>query len=85
MELACAMIADVTMRLKRQYRALLAAAPGYGEDKRIIKEMDTLGLLIKELEDGIVILQIKLDVQQEAPTIGSSAENRIPSAAEAGT
>ena len=30
--------------------------------------MDTLGLLIKELEDGVVILQIKLDEQQESDT-----------------
>ena len=32
------------------------------------KEMDALGLLIKELEDGVVILQIKLDEQRDGET-----------------
>ena len=61
MESACANVADVALRLKKQYQTLLGASPGYGNDKRMTKEMDNLGLLIKELEDGVVILQIKLD------------------------
>ena len=63
MERACAKIAEMSLQLKQQYRVLLAASPEYGVDKRMTKEMDRLGLLIKELEDGVVILQIKLDDQ----------------------
>ena len=63
MEQACAKIADVSLKLKRQYQVLLGASPGYGVDKQLTKEIDVLGLLIKELEDSIVILQITLDGQ----------------------
>ena len=61
MERTCATIAEVTLRLKRHFQTLLGASPAYGVDKRMTKEMDVLGLLIKELEDDVVLLQIKLD------------------------
>jgi hypothetical protein len=73
MEHACANIALVTLKLKRQYKAILGASPGYGVDKRMTKEVDALGLLIKELEDEVVLLQIKLDQTGGDDTLGSSA------------
>jgi hypothetical protein len=51
----------------------LGASPEYGVDKRMTKEMDTLGLLIKELEDGVVILQLKLDEQADSDTPRAAA------------
>jgi hypothetical protein len=68
MESAYTTIAEVTLRLKQQYQALLGASAEYGVDKRMTKEMDTLGLLIKELEDGVVILQIRLDEERDGDT-----------------
>jgi hypothetical protein len=76
MESLCATIAEVTLRLKQQYQALLAASAEYGVDKPMTKEMDVLGLLIKELEDGVVVLQIKLDEQGEGDTTGPTATVR---------
>ena len=64
MEQVCAQIAEVSLNLKLQYRLLLSISPDYGIDKQFTKEIDTLGLLIKELEDGVVILQIKLEARR---------------------
>ena len=61
MERVCANIADLSIKLKRQYRALLGASPAFGVDKQMTREIDALGLLLKELEDNVVILQIRLD------------------------
>lgn len=73
MERACATIAGVTLKLKRQYHALLGVSLHYGVDKRMTQEMDILGLLIKELEDGVVILQIKLDERDDVEMARSAA------------
>jgi len=69
MERACATIAEVTLKLKDQYRAVLGASAAYVDDKRLNQEMDTLGLLIKELEDAVVFLQISLDQERGENTI----------------
>ncbi len=61
MERACATIGEVALKLKGQYRAVLGASAAYVDDKRLNQEMDTLGLLIKELEDAVVFLQISLE------------------------
>ena len=75
MEQTCARIAQVSLQLKRQYQTLLGASPGYGVDKRMTKEIDALGLLIKELEDSIVILQIQLDEQRDKTALRGSTAN----------
>jgi hypothetical protein len=76
MERACAAIAEVTLKLKRQFQTLLGGSPEYGVDKRMTKEIDALGLLIKELEDSVVILQIKLDERRDSDTpLGSAASS----------
>ena len=64
MEQVCAQIADVSLRLKRQYQVLLGISSEYGVHKQTTKEMDSLGLLIKELEDGVIVLQIKLEARR---------------------
>ncbi len=69
MERACATIAEVTLKLKDQYRAVLGASAAYVDDKRLNQEMDTLGLLIKELEDAVVFLQISLDQERGENTV----------------
>jgi len=69
MEHACATIAEVTLKLKDQYRAVLGASAAYVDDKRLNQEMDTLGLLIKELEDAVVFLQISLDQERGENTV----------------
>jgi hypothetical protein len=60
MENACTAIAESALKLKKQYRAVLAASPAYGSDTRMTREIDTLGLLLKELEDAVVLLHLKL-------------------------
>ena len=65
MESAFEKIAEVTLKLKRHYQSLLGASPAYGVEKRMTKEMDTLGQLIKELEDSVIVLQIRLGDQKQ--------------------
>lgn len=76
MESALAKLADVTLKLKRQYQSLLGASPAYGEDKKMTKEMDTMGLLLKELEDSVVFLQIKLDERRSE--VANQSESSPP-------
>jgi len=63
MQFACAQIADLSLKLKNQYRAVLGASLAYGRDERMTREMDSLGLLLQELQDAVVVLQITLDDQ----------------------
>ena len=65
MQYACATVAEIVLKLKRQYQAVLGASPAYGRDKTMTQGIDALGLLIKELEDAVVVLQIKLGQNQD--------------------
>ena len=69
----CANLAELSLELKGQYRALLGATTAYGIDKRTTKVMDILGMLIKQFEDGVVILQITLDQERDVETTRGSA------------
>jgi hypothetical protein len=71
MKYACATVAEVVLKVKRHYLAVLAS-PAYGRDKRLTKEVDSLGLLLKELEDAVIVLQIKL--AEERPLTNEPAE-----------
>ena len=71
MEYACAAVAALALKLKRQYQSILDVSAAYGRDKAMTQQIDALGLLIKELEDAVVILQVKLEQDQDsAPTSG---------------
>jgi hypothetical protein len=72
MQYACATVADVVVKLKHQYQKLVGAPSSYGHDKPMAKQIDALGLLIKELEDAVVVLQIKLDLSREDVQTSSS-------------
>jgi hypothetical protein len=73
MQYACATVAALTLKLKRQYQALLGASAAYGRDKTITQQIDAFGLLIKELEDAVVVLQVKLDQDRDnTPMAGES-------------
>ena len=65
MQYACAKVATLALKLKRQYRAVLSASSAFGRDKTTTQEIDALGQLIKELEDAVVVLQIKLEPNQD--------------------
>jgi hypothetical protein len=52
-------VAQLVLQLKHQFQAVLMASPDYGNDTHIAKEMDTLGNLIKELEDTVVIERVR--------------------------
>jgi hypothetical protein len=65
MQYACAAVAEIVLKLKRQYHAVLGASPASGRNRTMTREIDALGLLIKELEDAVVVLQIKLDQNQD--------------------
>ena len=52
-------IAKLILQLKHQFQAVLMASPDYGSDTRLAKEMDTLGNLIKELEDTVLIERVR--------------------------
>ena len=65
MQYACATVAEIVLKLKRQYQAVLAASPTTRRDRTLTQGIDALGLLIKELEDAVVVLQIKLDPNQD--------------------
>lgn len=69
----CATLAKLSLELKDQYQALLGACTASGIDKRTTKIMDTLGLLIKQFEHKVVILEITLDQQRDAGTTRDSA------------
>ena len=62
-----AMIA-LTLELKRQYRNLLGASTTYGVDKNMTLQLDALGLLLKELEDTLIIHGLKLQENDEDST-----------------
>ena len=66
MQYACATVAALALRLKRQYQALLGASTAYGRDKTMTQQIDAFGLLIKELEDAVVVLQVKLEQDQDS-------------------
>src|SRR5258708_31387387 len=57
----CAKVAELTLKLKGQYQAVLMASQAYGRDQQVSREMDSLGLLVQELEAAVVVLQITLD------------------------
>jgi hypothetical protein len=54
-------IAALVLKLKRQYQTVLGASQTYGRDKNLTQQMDALGLLIKELEDAVIVHQLRLD------------------------
>ena len=71
LQYACAAVAALTLKLKRQYQEILSASTAYGRDKAMTQQIDALGLLIKELEDAVVILQVKLEQDEDsAPLSG---------------
>ena len=72
MQYACTTVAEVAVKLKRQYQQLLGASSSYGHDRAVTKEIDALGLLIKELEDTVVVLQVKLGLSGDNAQISSS-------------
>ena len=45
---------------------VLGASPAYGHDKNMTQQIDALGLLIKELADAVVVLQLKLEQDQDS-------------------
>jgi hypothetical protein len=63
---ACAAVAALALKLKRQYQALLGASDAYGRDKTLTQQIDALGLLIKELEDAVVVLQVQLEQDKDS-------------------
>jgi hypothetical protein len=52
-------VAKLVLQLKRQFQHVLMACPEYSSDACIAREMDTLGNLIKELEDTVVIERVR--------------------------
>jgi hypothetical protein len=72
MQRACASVAAVTADLKQHYREVLTASPGYGRDRRMTRAVDRLGQLVKELQDAVVMLEIRL-----AETTGSEAGDML--------
>ena len=73
MQYTCATVAALALKLKRQYRAVLSASPAYGRDITMTQQMDALGLLIKELEDAVVVLQLKLEQDQDGGALARQA------------
>ena len=51
-------LARLALRLRDQYRRVLSASPGYGQDKTMTKEMDSLGSLVKEIQDVLAVVVI---------------------------
>ena len=66
MQHTCSTIAALALKLKRQYQVVLGASPAYGHDKNMTQQIDALGLLIKELADAVVVLQLKLEKDQDS-------------------
>ena len=64
MQYACAKIAELALDLKHQYRHLLGSCAIYGTDKQFTLDMDALGQVVKEIEDAVVVLQIRLEEAQ---------------------
>jgi hypothetical protein len=58
-------IAELAIRLKAEYRRTLALSPGYGSDTATTKQIDQLGLVIKELEDMIVLMLVELEKENK--------------------
>jgi len=58
-------LAELALRLKHQFQTVIMAVPEYGNDARIANEMGVLGDLIKELEDTVVIAQVRAAGQAE--------------------
>lgn len=52
-------VAELALRLKHQFQAVVIALPNYGRDAHIAQEMAVLGDLIKELEDTVVMAQVR--------------------------
>ena len=52
-------VAELVLQLKRQFQAVVVALPDYGSDVRIVREIDGLGDLIKQLEDTVVITRVQ--------------------------
>ena len=52
-------VAELALRLKHQFQAVLIACPDYGGDAHAAQEIAVLGDLIKELEDTVVIAQVR--------------------------
>jgi len=74
MQYACSNIATLAIKLKHQYRAILCASPAFGSQKQMTKEVDALGSLIKELEDAVVVLQLKLQENETEPLVAESSK-----------
>ena len=74
MEYACAAVAALALKLKRQYQALLSSSDAYGRDKTLTQQIDALGLLIKELEDAVVVLQVQLEQDQDSTPLGGQGQ-----------
>jgi len=52
-------VVRLALQLKHQFQTVLMACPEYSSDTRIAREMGTLGNLLKELEDTIVIERVR--------------------------
>jgi hypothetical protein len=80
MEYACATVASLATKLKREFQLLVSASPMYGKDTQLTRQIDALGQTIKEMEDAVIVLQIHLEEDQlaERPdeTVPGDAQGR---------
>jgi hypothetical protein len=48
------------LKLKRQYEAVIDTSPARQRDKEMTRQIAALGPMIKELEDAVIVLQVRL-------------------------
>lgn len=80
MQYACATVASLATKLKREFQLLVGASPIYGQDTQLTRQIDALGQTIKEMEDAVVILQIRLEQEHFA----EAHEETVPTDAQDG-
>jgi hypothetical protein len=71
MEYACGTVAALMLKLKRQYEAVIDASPARQRDKEMTRQIAALGPVIKELEDAVIVLEVRLQQNQDSTAMAS--------------